>query len=280
MRIKVDYTTVYEYAGTAADVVQRLRVEPRPNDDLHIMAWRVDIDADGKLRRGFDAFGNVVHMFYADHPLGRLAVHVTGEADSSDSGGVLRGGIEPLPPHLYLRQTRLTAPDAALKEYVRNFAGETPLAACHALGLSLNQRFSFDSDITHAWTDAAHAFALQGGVCQDYAHVFLACARLLGIPARYVSGHLVRADGLHTQPAAHAWAEAWIPDLGWTGFDPINGISTTEAHLRVAVGLDYLDAAPVRGARRGGGTESLAVTVTARDMPMPAQIQRQLQGQA
>jgi len=106
---------------------------------------------------------------------------------------------------------------------------------------------------------------MKAGVCQDYSHIFLAAARSLGIPARYVSGHLVRADGLVTQPAGHAWAEAHVDGLGWLGLDPTNGISVTEAHIRVAVGLDYLDAAPVRGARRGGGTETLDVTVTTSD---------------
>ena len=88
-----------------------------------------------------------------------------------------------------------------------------------------------------------------------YPHLLRRGAQL-GIPARYVSGHYVRAEA---QPAGHAWAEALVPDLGWVGFDPTNGISTTPAHVRVAVGLDYLDAAPVRGARRGGGTETMHV---------------------
>jgi transglutaminase-like putative cysteine protease len=96
-------------------------------------------------------------------------------------------------------------------------------------------------------------------VCQDLAHIFLATARRLGVPARYVSGHLVRADGLCEQEAGHAWAVALVPGLGWVGFDPANGICPTDAYVRVAVGLDYLDAAPVRGARQGGGEETMDV---------------------
>src|SRR5262249_41703089 len=101
----------------------------------------------------------------------------------------------------------------------------------------------------------------KAGVCQDYAHVFLAAARHIGIPARYVSGYFLRADGENQQEAGHAWAEAYLPDLGWVAFDPANGISTTDAHVRVAIGLDYLGAAPVRGVRFGGAGESLAVNV-------------------
>ena len=89
------------------------------------------------------------------------------------------------------------------------------------------------------------------GVCQDLTHIFIGCARYLGIPARYVSGYFVRVDGVVDQDAGHAWAEAKVPGLGWIGFDPANGICITDAHVRVAIGLDYLGAAPIRGSRWG-----------------------------
>ena len=95
---------------------------------------------------------------------------------------------------------------------------------------------TFDTDPTHAATTAAEAFALRRGVCQDLTHIFIAAARHLGIPARYVGGHFYRADGVTAQEAGHAWAEAYVENLGWVGFDPTNGISTTDAHVRVAVG--------------------------------------------
>ena len=84
-------------------------------------------------------------------------------------------------------------------------------------------------------------------MCQDFTHIFIAAARSLGIPARYVGGYFHRDDGVIEQDAGHAWAEAFVPELGWVGFDPANGICATDAHVRVAVGLDYLGAAPVRG---------------------------------
>ena len=98
-------------------------------------------------------------------------------------------------------------------------------------------------------------------MCQDYAHIFIACARTGGVPARFVAGHFLRSDGMVHQQAGHAWAEAFVPDLGWVGFDPANAICTTDAHARVAIGLDYLGAAPVRGTRYGGGMETLTVAV-------------------
>jgi transglutaminase-like putative cysteine protease len=126
----------------------------------------------------------------------------------------------------------------------------------------INTEMTFDADPTHTGTSAAESYAMKRGVCQDYAHIFISCARKAGIPARFVAGHFLRADGVIHQQAGHAWAEACIPDLGWIGFDPANGICTTDAHVRVAIGLDYLGAAPVRGTRYGGGLETMNVAVT------------------
>ena len=96
--------------------------------------------------------------------------------------------------------------------------------------------------------------------CQDFAHVFVAAARTLGIPARYVSGYFLRTDTID-QEAGHAWAEAHVPDLGWIGFDPAQGLCTTDRYVRIAIGADGNDAAPVRGARVGGLDESLSVAI-------------------
>jgi len=276
MRIRIDYTTVYDYAQPAHSVVQLLRLCPRGGEDQHIKRWRVDVDADGSLRTGADAFGNFTHLFTADGPLNRLALTVTGEVDTADAAGLVHGFAEPLPPVMFLRATDLTTPGPALVEFAHAIGGVGTLDRLHALNGQINTLMAFDADATGTGTDAATAFAQARGVCQDYAHIFCVAARVLGVPARYVSGHFVRVDDARLQPAGHAWVEALVPDLGWVGFDPTNGISVTAAHVRVAVGLDYLDAAPVRGARRGGGTEALTVAVSAVDVGR-AQAQSQFQ---
>src|SRR3984893_9043655 len=151
-------------------------------------------------------------------------------------------------------------------------------ASClHALMLQINDHMTFDEDPTNSGTSAAEAFGLKRGVCQDYAHIFIACARSAGVPARFVSGHFLRSDGNVNQQAGHAWAEAHVPGLGWGGFDAANGICTTDAHARVAIGLDYLGAAPVRGTRYGGGTETLTVAVKVDQAGRPRQWQSQPQ---
>jgi transglutaminase-like putative cysteine protease len=265
MRIRVDYSTTYDYSSMASDVVQLLHVEPGCHDGQHVLNWRIDTDIDGRIRRSHDAFGNVIHMFYADFALRRMTLHVSGEVDTSDVFGTVTGAAEPLPPAVFLRNTPLTRADDAIKVLAAACGSDDALATCHALKDGIHDTMAFDADVTHSHTDAVHAYKLRAGVCQDYSHIFLAAARHLGIPARYVSGHLLRGDGLVVQPAGHAWAEAWLPPLGWVGFDPTNRASITDSYLRVAVGLDYLDAAPVRGARRGGGSETLIVSVTTLD---------------
>ena len=262
MRIRIDYTTAYTYAAPAHGVIQLLRLQPRSGQDQHVTRWRIDVDADGALRAGTDAFGNWTHLFTADGPVRHLTLTCTGEVDTDEAHGAVRGFVEPLAPMMFLRTTELTMPSPAIVALAHEVAGSAVLDRLHALNARLNTAMTFDAAATGTGTDAATAFAQASGVCQDYTHVFCAAARAMGVPARYVSGHYVRAE---TQPAGHAWAEALVPDLGWVGFDPTNGISITPAHIRVAVGLDYLDAAPVRGARRGGGTETMAVSVSAVD---------------
>lgn len=267
MRIHVVHRTRYAYEGLARQIIQVLRVTPRPHDGQHVHGWRLDADADVRLRLGEDAFGNVVHSLWTEQPLEQLELTVSGEATTDDMGGVLSGQLERLPAEVYLRRTPLTAPNAAIIELARAIGGEAadPLGRAHALMAAINGRMTFEVGATDAGVSAAEAWELGRGVCQDLAHVFVSAARLLGQPARYVSGHLAREDGA-LQEASHAWAEAYVPDLGWVSFDPANGVCPGERYVRVAIGLDYLDAAPVRGARQGGGTERLSVRLAVRQV--------------
>ena len=264
MRILVSHTTSYRYDRPAAGVIQMLRLTPRNHDGQYVVDWRIDISANCQLGQHEDAFGNITHVFTVDGPLSELHLTVEGEVETQDTGGVVSGAVERFPPSLYLRETPLTRPDPMIGNFAyaanRDAGGDT-LKTMHNMVVRLPNDMTFDTSPTGTTTTAAQAFALKRGVCQDLSHVFIAGARSLGVPARYVGGHFRRVDGVVEQEAGHAWAEAYVPDLGWVAFDPTNGISATDAHVRVAVGLDYLGAAPIRGARYGGGGETLAVTV-------------------
>jgi transglutaminase-like putative cysteine protease len=168
-----------------------------------------------------------------------------------------------LPPLFYLRPTRLTAIDPAIVDMARSCAGHG-FDRLVALMETVRQHLDYRSGMTQSSTTAAEALRLGAGVCQDHAHLFIAGARALGIPARYVGGYLwTGSDG--EDQASHAWAEAYLQDFGWVGFDPANRTRPNESYVRASIGLDYWSAAPVRGVRRGEGEESLAVNVRVKD---------------
>jgi transglutaminase-like putative cysteine protease len=279
MRLKISHSTTYRYDPPASSVIQILRMTPGSHDGQYIAEWQIDVSTDSRLDVHEDAFGNVTHVM-THGSLADLTITVAGLVETHDTGGVLRGSDERFPPGLFLRQTTLTAVNPAMAAFARELRAESEgdvLGFLHSLMTQVNEHMTFDEDPTHSGTSAAEAFALKRGVCQDYAHIFIACARAGGVPSRFVSGHFLRGDGMVNQEAGHAWTEAFVPDLGWVGFDAANCICTTDAHVRVAVGLDYLGAAPIRGTRYGGGTETLAVEVKVEQAGRPGQWQSQTQ---
>jgi transglutaminase-like putative cysteine protease len=274
MRICVAHETVYRYDAPCTGVIQTLRLTPRNHAGQYVVSWRIDVSADCRLEPQEDAFGNITHAFSVAGPIGELRLLVEGEVETQDTAGVVRGAVERFPPSLFLRETPLTHADKAILAYAGEFprpTGTNMLAALHSLLARLHEDIAFDSEATSAASSAADAFRAGRGVCQDLAHIFIAVARSLGAPARYVAGYFRQGDGAFGQEereeagqlvghkGGHAWAEAHVPDLGWIGFDPVNGVCATDQHVRVAVGLDYLGAAPVRGAHYGGGREDVAV---------------------
>ncbi len=275
MRIRVVHETVYQYDNPARNLIQMLRLTPRDHDGQHVRPWRIEPTVDGRLSRREDGFGNIVHVFSADGPEEALAIRVVGEVETTETHGVMRGTAEWLPDPFYLRESRFAVADEAIRTFAEDAAGgaKDRLDQLHRLLAGVHQTVDYAPGPTGTATTAAEAFALRKGVGQDLAHVFIAAARHLEIPVRYVSGYCWRPDAPE-QEAGHAWVEARVPDLGWVGFDPAHGIAVTDAHLRVTIGLDYLDAAPVRGSRTGGGTETMTVRVRVDDARAQAQAQQ------
>lgn len=267
MRIRIDYATTYAYDRAARFIIQTLRLTPRSSEAQQVRHWAVETDVDARLRRSEDAFGNVVHALYTESPTQSLTVRVSGEIVTTDTSGVVPPDQETLSPLVFLRDTPLTRRDHLISVFASEFVAHPPLDRMHRLMAAIHGSVAFEVGVTSPTHSASEVLAIGRGVCQDHAHVFIACARHMGVPARYVSGHLARRDR-EDQEAAHAWAEAWIEGLGWVGFDPANGVCPTERYVRVATGLDYLGAAPVRGASYGGGGEKLAVRLNVRDADM------------
>jgi len=249
MRLAVQHRTAYRFSRPVTDIIQALRLTPQSCLSQTVLEWRIDVDCDARLRESRDGYGNIVHMLYVNAP------------------------------QVFLRATELTQPDEGLRAFAAAAAagGPKPLDLLHRINGALYEQMVFDTASTSAATPAAAAYEARRGVCQDFAHIFVTAARLAGIPARYVSGHLFRRDGLAVQSASHAWSEAYVADLGWVAFDPANGICADDAYVRLAAGLDYGEAAPLVGARRGGGDETMTVEVAVTEANRWSQSQRQRQ---
>jgi transglutaminase-like putative cysteine protease len=275
MRLRIRHQSTFRYETPVRGALQKLRLTPRQCDSQSIVSWRIDVDRECRLSADEDAFGNIVHCFSADGPFESLTTVVEGEVETFDVCGVVRGAIERFPPTVYLRETPLTLSNDSLRAFAREITAKRKdtLSRLHELLAAIFAVMTYDAQTTHAGTSAAEAFELRHGACRDFAHIFIACARTLGIPSRFVSGYLWRARGEHEQTASHAWAEAHVEDLGWVGFDPARGHSPDEAYVRVAVALDDLGAAPIRGTHFGGGEETLDVNVRIQGAQALRQIQ-------
>lgn len=261
MRIIVRHETSYAYGEPARSALQLLRMTPRSVEGHFVRRWRVEVDTDARLARDEDAYGNITHMVFIEGPVAGVRVTVEGEVDTADTGGIVRGALERLPLPLFLRQTPLTAATPCLRELAMTAsAAADPLVMLHGLMMEINRSMVFVVGATTGATTADLAWQARRGVCQDFAHIFISAARSRRIPARYVSGYYLRTDR-QEQEAGHAWAEAYVEGLGWVGFDPAHAVCMTDRHVRVAVGADYLEAAPARGAQIGGADEVLAVNV-------------------
>lgn len=263
MLISVHHETHYRYETPAAYTIQSLKLTPQNTSGQSVLSWSLDCGQDGTIPSFVDSFGNLTHTFVINREHSDVLIRVVGRVETTDVAGVVAGTREPFPVIAYLRETDLTAPDAALEDLAWSAGKNTkPLDLAHALMSVIRDRVDYREGETRVETTAAQAVAQGSGVCQDHTHIFICCARLRGIPARYVSGYLQASDdGDEVYEAGHAWAEAYIEDLGWVGFDVANRACPTEHHLRVAVGLDYREAAPIRGLRLGGGAEKLDVSV-------------------
>ena len=264
MRLRIAHRNVYRYDPPAAAVIQVLRLTPRNHEGQYVVRWRIDVSADARLAAHEDAFGNITHVFSADGPFSELFVEVDGEVETQNTNGVVRGTVERFGPSLFLRDTALDpgrSGDPGIRaQRPRRKAAAKFSPSCMGCSTGCYEEMDHDGDDAEGAANAAEAFARKTGPSRDLTHIFIGAARALGIPARYVGGYYCSDDGA-AQAAGHAWAEALVPDLGWIAFDPANGFCPTDAHVRVAIGLDALGAAPVRGMRYGPGAETLEVAI-------------------
>ncbi|MGH8416228.1 MAG: transglutaminase family protein [Pseudomonas sp.] len=274
MRLSISHETTYHYDDQVRASIQYLRLTPHDSERQQVLSWQLSLPRP--VRAQLDPFGNILHVLTMDEPHEAIVIGARGQVEIDEKREAEHESQSSLP---FLRFTRLTEADDA----IRAFAAEetkkrTDRNALIDLMQALNQRIVYTPGSSAVDTSAAQAFANGAGVCQDHTHAFLACARSLGVPARYVSGYLYSDTSEHL--ASHAWAEAWIDDA-WYSFDVTNQLAIPQRHLKLAVGLDYLDTCPVRGMRRGGGCEQMhAKVVVSPSAPVTPVVQMQVQRQS
>ncbi len=269
MKLHIHHTTTYRYDANVAHSTQYLRLTPNNSSRQKILSWELRLPAAAS--RSVDAYGNVMHVITIDFPHQDIVIEAEGYVDVDDCAIEKADNLSPL---VFLRSTPLTIADNALVEFALPFLAivkDFPRDAAWQMMLKLRSHMTFQAGETDTCTNAAEAFAQKQGVCQDFAHIFLACAHAIGLPARYVSGYLFTDSTDHV--ASHAWVEVWLGD-NWWGMDIANGIEAGHQHLKLAVGMDYMEACPVRGIRHGGGKESHEAKAVVRMMNQQQQQQQ------
>lgn len=267
MQLHIRHETLYRYGEPVKHSIQNLRLTPRREPGQRALSWQ--IVAPGKRSSQVDAHGNVVHLLTLDEPHREIRIVVAGVVETDDGNRHALRDAGPLSPLAYLSDTTLTQSSEPIRAFAKQFfpAGVERAEALLMMACAVSDLVTYEPGATEVTDVAPRVFERRRGVCQDHAHLFIACCRSLGIPARYVSGYLYAGDASRPDfrgaVASHAWVDAWLGDgAGWISIDVTNRSLANGRHCRLAVGRDYLDACPIRGVRRGGGAENMRVDVS------------------
>ena len=296
MIYSIRHETTYAYEQPVTLSSHRLRLTPRDTVRQKLSRFALTVEPEGALLAAErDSWGNPSHLLEIreSHATLRIearstvAVSAPDALDGEDApwetvaaAAAAPTGAEAAEAAAFAYPSRFTGADDALEDWARAFF--TPrrplLEAADALMRAIHAEFRYDGSATHAGTVGGDAFGLRAGVCQDFAHVFLAACRALGLPARYVSGYLLThpPEGrprLVGADASHAWAAVWLPSGVWAEFDPTNAVQPALEHITCAWGRDYGDVGPVAGVVLGAGAHRLTVgvdvTPAGEDAPAP-----------
>ena len=263
MQLHIRHETFYSYGEPVKRSVQNLRLTPRRDPMQRALSW--NITTPGRCRPQVDAYGNIVHLLTLDGPHREIRIVVSGVVETDETEAVSLPDEGKISPLTFLAETPLTRADEAIIGFARpRLSGDGALRSkLLALAESVCEEVRYEKGATDVHESASRAFGRGAGVCQDHSHIFIACCRSAGIPARYVSGYFYTGKEGEGEIASHAWVDVWAGrEQGWMSIDVTNRMPAGARHCRLAVGRDYLDACPVRGVRRGGGAEEMQVALS------------------
>lgn len=267
MKLSVLHRTTFNYASPVTHSVNTLHLEPRTFPYQKTLGSLIRVVPATRVRKFTDLFQNITHHFDLPDPHAKLEIesHIRVHNLPLDiSGEGRRAGNERFSdPSIreqiwpFLQDSRAVANIPEVWRKAVDLTRATPAIfdqACTVMEW-IHREFRYDPCATTVFTAMEEAFRMRHGVCQDFTHVMLGLCRSVGIPARYASGYLYNGsrDSLVGAQASHAWAEVFLPSAGWIGFDPTNNTLADERYVKIAVGRDYDDVAPVRGNYHGTG---------------------------
>jgi len=260
LKLAIRHVTHYEFTAPVKHGLQRLRLRPKTTNGQEVLDWEMTLDGATAELEYDDQHHNHVTLVTVDPGTTAVTITSTGTVQTADSAGIIGRHAGHLPLWHFRDQTDMTRPGPAMRALVSSLSTdkEDMLSLLHELSGSILDTVTYEIGQTDVETIGEAALQAGHGVCQDHAHIFIGAARHLGVPARYVSGYLMMNDRID-QEAGHGWAEAFVENLGWVGFDVSNGISPDPRYVRVATGRDYSEAAPVTGLCYGPGESELHV---------------------
>jgi transglutaminase-like putative cysteine protease len=275
----IRHTNRFSYTAPISESMMEVRMQPRSDGRQRCLRFELTLQPRAKVFAYQDSSGNVVHhfdipgrhtrlMITADAvveiaPASEIPESIPSEAwNELDAIAAAGEWWESLRFSHFARETQLLV---ELADEIHWSRDADPLTLLRRLNFAIFHQFTYAPRTTHVDSPIDDALKVRAGVCQDLAHIMIALARRIGIPCRYVSGYLSPSQNgrdRSVEGATHAWAEAFLPGLGWVGFDPTNDVLAGERHIRVAVGRDYADVPPSRGVFRGEAGSELGVLVT------------------
>jgi len=276
--LEVEHRTAYRYAAPVEQSWQLARLQPRELPWQRVLAHGLTIHPEPDWRElRIDSFGNAGCAFALHGPHQLLEVTATSRVQVRDQAPTLRmaGDESPAAADDPVSRAHFTGPSpqvpllAQARRYARSSfgRGRALIDSLHDLAGRIHHDFTFDATATTVTTALHEVLATRRGVCQDFAHLMIACLRTQGIAARYVSGYILTTPPpgqprLVGADASHAWVSAWCPQLGWIDMDPTNNRRTDRDFVTLAWGRDFSDVSPLRGVILGGGEQALTAEVT------------------
>lgn len=267
MKLSVLHRTSFHYGMPVIDSINTLRLEPRTFPFQKTLSGLIRVLPATRVRRFTDLFQNITHHFELPAPHMRLEIesrikvhNLTLEVPQASRTATLADYADPSIRERtwqFLQESRRVSRHPEIWRQALDLCADKTSVFDKTCAMMewIHVEFAYESGSTDASTHLEEAFKLRCGVCQDFTHVLLGLCRSVGIPARYASGYLYNgpSDTLVGSQASHAWAEVYLPAVGWIGFDPTNNTLADERYVKVAVGRDYEDVAPVRGTYHGTG---------------------------